>query len=144
MKAFIKLIYVCVFGFGLVFLNACEDTKVQSIDKGPSTFDVNVNIEADNLLLRAALKPTVVDLDWDAVSGAVDYQVTRELQEADSTEIIEFTNGATKFSFASTAGQTYFVTVAAIDSNNIIIKQSKVITVQTTEPDVFLKSDEGL
>lgn len=144
MKMLAKLFLSFALLGSLLFIAACEDTKVQSTDEGPSPLDVDVNVESNNLLLRAAPQQTVVDLDWDAVSGAVDYEVTRQLQEDDSEEIIAYTEGATEFSFATSAGQTYLVRVAALNQNDLVIKLSKVLTVSTGSANAIQKSDEGL
>lgn len=142
MKMLAKLFLSFALVGSLLFINACEDTQVQSTDEGPSALDVNVDTET--LLLKAAPQQTQVDLDWDAVSGAVDYEVTRQLQEDDSEEIIAYTEGATEFSFSTSAGQTYLVRVAALNQNDVIIKLSKVLTVSTGSANAIQKSDEGL
>jgi hypothetical protein len=146
MKACVKLILVCVLGSGLIFLSACDfSQKKNSSDEGPGPLDVDVIIDEGvpvGVQLRAAPTVNSVSLNWDAISNAVDYEVSR--QQVGEDEIIESTAGATHFSFAAQSDSTYKIWVAALDSSGRMINKSKLITVKTASPEALKFSDAGL
>jgi len=153
MKLLVNLFFSFTLLASLLLISACEKKEVQSFeDKGPAPIDVDIIAEekreidetgATLLQLRAAPTQTLVELDWDEVTDAVDYRVTRQLQQNGSNEIVEFTNGVTQFSFATSVGQTYLVEVAAINQNDEATKISKVLTVKTGSANAIQTSDIG-
>lgn len=149
MKFFIKFVYIFTLGFGLIFLNACfdnESANKQSFDEGPESLDVNVEVDNEgvpsDLKLRAAPQINSVNLDWDPVSNALDYRVSRQIEGGDA--IVTLTGGSTSFSFDAQEGSTYTVSVAATDATGQVISMSKLITVKTSTSDALKMSDEGL
>lgn len=138
----IKVFLRTSLAIGIIFISACFDTDTQSIDQGPSALDVDVNVEAGTLMLRASPKISSVELDWDEVEGAVDYQVSYKLNN--ESETLTLTDGASHFTFSAIEASTYYVSVAALNGNLQTLSKSKVIKIVTGSSAALNKSDVGL
>lgn len=149
MKQLIKIPFYTALIFGVLSLNACleSDRDNASMDAGPTPSVQIPETEPGelpkNMTLRAAPTLNSVELEWNAVEGAVDYQVSRELQDSSNGAIEILTGGARNFSFSTSGKETYKVWITAINDQGAFLGLSKIVKVISADPDAVLLSDQG-